>query len=238
MPLRIIYNLQTGEGVVHSSTNTPRIAPSLQVPGTFAEDLEEAGGVWTVDDRSPAIYEDFVGIEFIFMAETADVEALKPCMLTEAKHRPDWPSWEKAIEEELATLKAAGTWRLEYAPPRANVIGSKWVLKAKKDVAGNVICYKAHLVAQGFSQISSVNYDNTYVPVAKLTSTCTIIAMAYCLDMEMHQIDIKGAYLNGELNDNEVLYMHHPPGYKDPDAGTCILRLIKTLYGLKQSGCW
>jgi len=54
--------------------------------------------------------------------------------------------------------------------------------------------------------------------------------------MEMHQIDIKGAYLNGELNANEVLYMHHPPGYKVPNAGTRVLRLIKTLYGLKQSG--
>jgi len=54
--------------------------------------------------------------------------------------------------------------------------------------------------------------------------------------MEMHQIDIKGAYLNGELNANEVLYMYHPPGYKVPNAGTHVLCLIKTLYGLKQSG--
>ena len=62
--------------------------------------------------------------------------------------------------------------------------------------------------------------------------------MANRLSMEMHQIDIKGAYLNGELNANEVLYMHHPPGYKVPNAGTHVLCLIKTLYGLKQSGRW
>jgi hypothetical protein len=53
--------------------------------------------------------------------------------------------------------------------------------------------------------------------------------------MEMHQIDIKGAYLNRELNNNKILYMHHPLGYKVSDAGICILCLIKTLYGLKQS---
>jgi hypothetical protein len=152
-----------------------------------------------MEDGEPALLEDFDGMEFIFTAETADAEALKPCMLTEVKRQPDWPHWEKAIEEELATLKAAGTWQLEEAPPRANIIGSKWVLKAKKDMAGNIICYKARLVAQGFSQISGIDYDDTYVPVAKLASTRTIIAMANRLSFEMHQIDIKGAYLNGEL---------------------------------------
>jgi len=236
MPLRIVHDLQAGEGVVHSGTNAPCIAPGLQVPETFMEDPVEAGGVRTVDDSSPAMHKDFVGMEYIFAAETADTEALEPRTLTEAKRRPDWPLWEKAIEEELATLKAAGTWRLEEAPPRVNIIGSKWVLKAKKDAMGNIVHYKACLVAQGFSQIGGVDYDDTYALVAKLTSTHAVIAMANCLGMEMHQIDIKGAYLNGELNDNEVLYMYHPLGYKAPDTGTCILRLIKTLYGLKQSG--
>jgi hypothetical protein len=91
-------------------------------------------------------------------------------------------------------------------------------------------------VAQGFSQIDGVDYDDTYTPVARLPSSRAIIAMANCLNLELHQVDIKGAYLNGELNDNEVLYMYHPPGYKPRDTGTCILCLRKTLYGLKQSG--
>jgi len=218
-PLQIIRKLQAGIGV--SNDNDP----------------EESGGVWTVEDGAPALLKDFDGMEFVFAVETADAEALKPCTLAEAKHHPDWPHWEKAIKEELATLKAAGTWRLEEAPTGANVIGSKWVLKVKKDVAGNVICYKARLIAQGFSQIGSVDYDDTYMPVAKLASTHAVITMANCLSFEMHQIDIKGVYLNGELQDNEVLYMQHPPGSKSPDASTCVLRLVKTLYGLKQSGC-
>jgi len=238
MPSCIIHDLQAGEGVVHSGTNAPHIAPGLQVPEIFTEDPVEAGGVWTVDDSSPAMHRDFVGMEYIFAAETADVEALEPHMLTEAKCRPDWPLWEKAIEEELATLKAASTWRLEEAPPRVNIIGSKWVLKAKKDAAGNIVHYKACLVAQGFSQIGSVDYDDTYALVAKLASMHAVIVMANHLGMEMHQIDIKGAYLNGELNDNEILYMHHPLGYKASNAGTRVLCLIKTLYGLKQSGRW
>jgi hypothetical protein len=86
--------------------------------------------------------------------------------------------------------------------------------------------YKARLVAQGFSQIGGVDYDDTYAPVAKLASSRAIIAMANRLRLELHQVDIKGAYLNGVLNDDEVLYMQHPPGYK---AGVRVLRLVDTL---------
>jgi hypothetical protein len=175
--------------------------------------MEEAGGVWTVEDGVPALLEDFDRLEHVLVAKVADVEAMEP-------HRPDRPLWEKAIKEELATLKAAGTWRLEEGPPRANIIGSKWVFKAKKDVAGNIICYKVWLVTQGFSQISSINYNNIYAPVVRLTSSHVIIAMANCLHLELHQVNIKGVYLNSILNDNEVLYMQHLPGYKAPNAGT------------------
>jgi hypothetical protein len=119
----------------------------------------------------PALLEDFEGLEQALMAEIADMEALEPRTLAEAKRRPDWPLWEKAIEEELSTLKAAGTWRMEEAPPGANIIGSKWVFKAKKDMAGNIACYKVWLVTQGFSQISSIDYNDTYALVARLASS-------------------------------------------------------------------
>jgi len=197
---------------------------------------DEAGGAWHVEDGSPSLLEDFNGLEHAFVATTSDAEALEPRSLAEAKHRPDWHLWEKAIQEELATLNAAGTWRLEEAPAGANIIGSKWVFKAKKDAAGNIARYKARLVAQGFSQVGGVDYDDTYAPVAKLASSRAIIAMANRLRLELHQVDIKGAYLNGVLGPNEVLYMQHPPGYKTADAGARVLRLVKTLYGLKQSG--
>jgi hypothetical protein len=100
--------------------------------------MEEAGGVWTVKDGVPALLEDFDGLEHALVAEVADAEAMELRMLAEAKCRPDWPLWEKAIEEELATLKAASTWRLEEVLPGANIIGFKWVFKAKKDAARNI----------------------------------------------------------------------------------------------------
>ena len=246
-PLHTICKIEAGKGIDPTMCKVPQPEPKPvdpDMPGLTpvnnepdkdeVEDL--VGSAWTVFQDAPALLEDFPGLEYVFMAETADAKALEPCMLAEAKHRPDWPLWEKAIEEELAMLKATGTWKLEEAPPGANIIGSKWVFKVKKDAAGNIFHYKARLVTQGFSQIRGVDYDDTYAPVAHLASSCVIIVMANHLDLELHQVDIKGAYLNGVLNDDEVLYMQHPPGYKAQGIGCLMLCLLKTLYGLKQSG--
>ena len=87
--------------------------------------------------------------EHAFAAETSDTEALEPRSIVEAKKCVDWPLWEKVIEEELANLKAAGTWEVFDVPVGVNIVGSKWVFRAKKDAAGNVVYYKARLVAQG-----------------------------------------------------------------------------------------
>ena len=173
--------------------------------------------------------------ELALAAEIADAEVLEPRNLAEAKRRPDWPLWEQAISEELTTLCKAGTWKLEAPPPRANVIGSKWVFKAKKDASGKVVQYKAWLVTQGFSQVEGVDYFDTYAPVAKLASLRVVIALANQMGWELHQVDVKGAYLNGELQPDEVLYMRHPPGYRKDKSG-CVLHLLKSLYGLKQAG--
>jgi hypothetical protein len=133
-------------------------------------------------------------------------------------------------------LKDAGTWTLVKPPPGANVVGSKWVFRVKKDAAGSIVRKKARLVAQGFSQVPGVDYFDTYAPVARLSSIRTVLAIAARDDMELHQIDIKGAYLNGELTDDEIIYMRQPPGYASRDHPDHVCRLLKTLYGLKQAG--
>jgi hypothetical protein len=147
-----------GEGIVSPSTPKSSGARDPEMPGLLPceevkdhDDLDEAGGVWAVLDGETVLLEDFKGFEEALLAEMSDAEALEPRTLAEAKRRPDWLLWEKAILEELETLKRNGTWRLEEAPSEANVIGLKWVFKAKKDAAGNIAHYKARLVAQGFS---------------------------------------------------------------------------------------
>ena len=167
----------------------------------------------------------------------AEAKALKPTSLAEAKWCPGWLQWEQGIWEELATLKKAGTWELIDPPMGMNIVGFKWIFRIKKDVVGNVICHKVHLVAQGFSQVPGIDYFNMYAPVAKLASTCTVLTLATCLDLELHQINIKDAYLNGKLSDDKTIYMHQLPGYTNPAFPHHVCCLCKTLYGLKESGC-
>ena len=133
-------------------------------------------------------------------------------------------------------LSNAGTWKLVDMPAGANIVGSKWVFRAKKNAAENVVCYKARLVTQGFSQVPGVDYFDMFAPVAKLASIRAALAIAAVNDMEIHQINIKGAYLNGVLTSQENIYMRQPPGYSSPGNPNQVCRLLKTLYGLKQSG--
>ena len=104
-------------------------------------------------------------------------------------------------------LKNARTQELVDPPSKINIVGSKWVFKAKKDATGNVVCYKAYLVTQGFSQIPGIDYFDTFVPVAKLASIYVVLAVTTAQNMEIHQIDIKGTYLNGKVTNNEQIYM-------------------------------
>jgi Reverse transcriptase (RNA-dependent DNA polymerase) len=220
------------EGIAESS----KLPPGVQLP-TQPQDNEDI----PVEKPSTVLKGEgpsdwmMVGEEYAMVADISNVEALEPWNLAEAKVRPDWLLWEKAIHEELSVLKATGTWELVDAPKGVNIVGSKWVFRAKKDAAGIVVRYKARLVAQGFSQVPGIDYFDTFAPVARLSSIRAVLSIAAVNDYEIHQIDIKGAYLNGILTSDETIFMKQPPGYRvgSPEQ---VCRLRKTLYGLKQSG--
>jgi len=222
--LHYICDIQTGGGSATSWISRNTMPVGLQVPETVKENDET--------ENEEEMEEEDVAL----VVDAGDIEPLEPKSLTEAKRLPEWPEWEKAIHKELKTLKDVGTWELTDPPEGANVVGLKWVFHIKCDVSGRVVHYKAKLVAQGFSQVEGVDYFDTYAPVARLALLRTILTLAARLDLELHQIDIKGAYLNGELTNEEHIYMRQPPGYPYPNTTGHVLRLCKTIYGLKQSG--
>lgn len=174
---------------------------------------------------------------YALVAETSKIEALEPQSLKEAQSQPNWLLWQKAINKELATLNNAETWKLTAPPPNANIVGSKWVFHAKKDANGNVVQYKARLVTQGFSQVPGIDYFDTFALIAQLASIRTVLAVTAAEDYEIHQIDIKGAYLNGVLTPEECIYMCQLPRYSASEANGKVCLLKKTIYGLKQSRC-
>jgi len=219
--------------IIEGRASTSRVPRGIQIPPPALEPVENRALEGEGQPEYMLTAENLDG--YALAAETSYAEGLDPQSLAEVKRRSDWPLWESAIKEELALLETTGTYELTEAPPDANIVGSKWVFRIKKDAAGNAVRFKARLVAQGFSQVPGVDYFDTFAPVARLASIRSVFAMAARLDMELHQIDIKGAYLNGELTSRERIYMRQPPGYAQSPSSQ-VWRLRKTLYGLKQSG--
>jgi hypothetical protein len=142
-------------------------------------------------------------------AEMGMVSSLEPRSLAEAMKGPDWHHWKEAMEEELASLEAHGTWKLVDLPTGANLVGCGWTYVVKKDAAGNIVRYKARLVAQGFSQVPGIDFFDTYAPVAKMASSRLALAYGARWDYEIHQVDIKNAYLNAEF-EGKVIHMKQP----------------------------
>lgn len=179
---------------------------------------------------------DFGAEEVAMAAAVASSEGMEPQCIGEILKRADKLQWEAAMKDEISRLQERGTWKVVKKPTGVNVVGSKWVFRIKKDANGHVQSYRARLVAQGFTQVEGVDYFDTYSPVAKLSSIRVILAIAARLDWEIHQIDVRSAYLYGELTDDEVIYTKPPPGWIHVCKDDEVLLLQKAIYGLKQSG--
>jgi hypothetical protein len=124
-------------------------------------------------------------------------------------------------------------------PTDVNIIGSRFVYKTKYE-HGEQVKLKSRLVAQGFSQQEGIDYyaNDVYAPVARMSSTRFVLTLAATLDFETTQLDIKSAYLYRNVTDKETLYLRPPPGNLLPNLPEgYVLKLRKTLYGLKQAGC-
>ena len=155
----------------------------------------------------------------------------EPQTLTDALSSPDAPFWTEAVEDEMKSLAENNTWQLVELPPGVKPITAKWVFKIKRDGEGRVIRYKARLVARGFEQVEGVDYNETFAPVTKYSTTRSVLAFAAANDLHVHQVDIKTAFLQGTLE--EEVYMVQPEGFDDGTGRVCLLK--KSLYGLKQA---
>ena len=136
-----------------------------------------------------------------------------------------------AMEEEINALTKNKTWEVVDRPANSRPIKNKWVFKVKLNPEGQIDRYKARLVAKGFTQIETIDYKETYAPVASMNTIRIFFAVANLRCMEIAQFDIKTAFLYGDLE--EEIYMDYPDGYPNPENKVC--RLTKSLYGLKQA---
>ena len=122
-------------------------------------------------------------------------------------------------------------WDKVDQPEETNIVGCRWVFWIKSDSSGKILKYRTRLVAQGFTQLYGVDFYETFTPVARLSSIRAVIALAASENWELHQMDVKSAYLNSPID--TAIYMRLPPGYNHKGKVACVK---KGIYGLHQSG--
>jgi len=151
-----------------------------------------------------------------------------PYTLREALSSPNADEWNAACQYELDMMASTGTWDLVDLPPDCKVVQCKWVFKHKADGR-----FRARLVAKGFTQIHGIDYSETFSPVARFESLRLLLAISALEDWEIHSMDVKSAFLNGDLD--EEIYMAQPEGFIIPGQEHQVCHLCKAIYGLKQA---
>ncbi|GJS62070.1 putative ribonuclease H-like domain-containing protein [Tanacetum coccineum] len=141
--------------------------------------------------------------------------------------------WIEAMQEELHEFERLEVWELVPPPDKAFVISLKWIYKVKLDELGGILKNKARLVARGYRQEEGIDFEESFAPVARLEAIRIFLAFAAHMNMVIYQMDVKTAFLNGNLR--EEVYVSQPDGFVDPDKPNHVYKLKKALYGLKQA---
>ena len=156
-----------------------------------------------------------------------------PLTLKEALLSPDCVFWKEAMNDEMNSLISNKTWKLVDLPPGCKKIGCKWVLRKKLKSEGTIDKFKARLVAKGYKQKVDVDFFDTFSLVTRITSIRLLIAITAIYDLKIHQIDVKTAFLNGDLD--EEIYMDQLEGFVESVQESKVCKLTKSLYGLEQA---
>jgi hypothetical protein len=128
-----------------------------------------------------------------------------PKTIAEAYSSPDADYWKEAVRSEMDSIMSIGTWEVVERPYGCKPVGCKWVLKKKLRPDGTIGKYKARLVAKDYTQKEGEDLFDTYSPVARLTTIRVLLSLAASDGLLVHQMDVKTAFLNGELE--EEIYM-------------------------------
>lgn len=140
--------------------------------------------------------------------------------------------WKRAILEEMNALEKNGTWEIIKKPRNSVPMGCKWIFTIKYKADGTIDRFKAKLVTKGYTQTYGIDYQETFVPFAKINKVRVLLSLVANLDWPLQQLDVKNAFLNGDLE--EEVFMELPPGFSEEGQVEKVCRLEKALYGLKQ----
>ncbi|KAI5339875.1 hypothetical protein L3X38_019148 [Prunus dulcis] len=181
--------------------------------------------------RKPDLGDDY----FVYLQGAEhDVNIIEdPATFKQAMTSEKRENWFAAMKSELNSMEKNGVWKLVTLPQGCKPIGCKWVYKTKFYSKGQIDRYKARLVAKGFTQKEGIDFNETFSPVSTKDSLRVIMALVAHFDLHLHQMDVKTAFLNGDLE--EDIYMVQPEGFVQEGGKSLVCKLCKSIYGLKQA---
>lgn len=194
--------------------------------------------IWSGDSDTNLDEDDTTSMSVTFLAQIMAADGpldLEPQPLQEAMQRPDKAKWEQAVKSEYESLLKNKTWTICDLPKGRSPVLCKWLFKRKMKSNETVdTCrYKARLGARGFSQISGLDFHETYAPVAKFQTLHTIFTLTAQQDLELHLMEVKTVFLLGHLE--EEIFMSQLLGFVEKGQQSKVCKLVKSLYGLNQS---
>ena len=137
------------------------------------------------------------------------------------------------MKDEMTSISQNKVWSLVDFPDGCRPIGCKWVFKTKHDVKGQLERYKARLVAKGYNQQKGIDFKETLSLVSTEDSLSIIMAIVAHFDLELHQMDVRTTFLNGDLV--EDVYISQPIGFEEVGKDHMVCILQKSIYGLKKA---
>lgn len=141
--------------------------------------------------------------------------------------------WLEVLKSELQVLQDNHTWDLVPLPKGKVPICCKWVYKVKLKANGDIERFKARLVAKGYTHRERLDFHETFSPVVKIATVRTVLSLAAPHNWHVHQLDVNNVFLQGDLHDE--IYMQLPEGFASQRESRLVCRLVKFLYGLKQT---
>ncbi|GKC36723.1 putative ribonuclease H-like domain-containing protein, partial [Tanacetum coccineum] len=199
----------------------------VQTRGTLKKSkFGESTFVSYVHDQQRNNHTDYVHCLFAYFF----LSQLEPSSVAQALNDLDWI---EAMQEEMQQFINQKVWKLVPLPDGKIAIGTKWILKNKRDARGIVVKNKARLVAQGHRQEEGIDYDEVFAPVARVEAIRLFLAFVSYMGFMVYQMDVKNVFLYGEI-DKEV-YVTQPKGFEDPHFPKHVYKVMKALYGFQTS---
>ena len=179
-----------------------------------------------------AVLDDYIVFlqEYEFDIGAVEDDSINFCQALESSKSQEWID---VMNEEIKSMKDNDVWDLIPLPEGVKPIGCKRIFKTKRHSKGDVERYKARLVAKGYTQKECIDYKETFSPVSSKDSFRTIMVLVVHFDLELHQMDVKTAFLNGDID--ETIYMVQPENFVSGDTKKMVFKLKKSIYGLKQA---